>query len=139
MQPFFPSTKHQVRHPLRHLLHISYIFKDFNFSHDPSAYIFSNRALCILVYNGFTLEALSSLSLKLHQMTLFVINFSLLVLLVTAPFLFQYFVCCSRGNDRGVSCTRRRIYLECHGYTTRVAKYDGNIKLNNIHFEEWLL
>lgn len=70
---------------------------------------------------------------------LFVINFTLLVLLVTATFLIQYFVCCSRGNERGVRYTRRRIYLEFHAtYTTRVAEYDGNIKLNNIHFEEWL-
>ena len=69
-------------------------------------------------------------------MTLFVMNFTLLVLLVTAPFLL---VCCSRVNDRRVSYTRRRIYLEFHAsYTKRVAKYDGNIKLNNMHFEEWL-
>ena len=72
-------------------------------------------------------------------MTLFVINFTLLVFLVTVPFLFQYFVCCSRVNDRRVSYTRRRIYLEFRvSYTTRVAEYDGNMKLNNIHFEEWL-
>ena len=69
-------------------------------------------------------------------MTLFVIHFTLFVLLVTAPFLL---VCCSRVNDRRVSYTRRRIYLEFHAsYTTRVAEYDVNIKLNNIHFEEWL-
>ena len=69
-------------------------------------------------------------------MTFFVIHFTLLVLLVTAPFLL---VCCSRVNNRRVSYTRRRIYLEFHvSYTTRVAKYDGNIKLNNIDFEEWL-